>query len=95
VVPAARFKDSYGALAPEFVARRESLIPFPLSFPNENFEAFLAHMAGCERGIGLPEGFVPHSTHWLVRGDEVGRGTRRHCSSAAPSRSGPRCLARA
>jgi predicted acetyltransferase len=71
VVPSAPYKDSYRALVAEFVARGEPLIPFTLSFPHENFEAFLAQLAGCERGIGIPEDFVPHSTFWLVRGDEV------------------------
>lgn len=71
VAPSAAWKDSYRACVKEFEARGEEKIPFPLAFPNENFAAFLAHMAGCERGIGLPAGFVPHSTFWLVRGDEV------------------------
>jgi predicted acetyltransferase len=71
VIPSAPHKDSYRALVAEFAARGEPLIPFPLSFPHENFEAFLAQLAGCARGIGIPEGFVPHSTFWLVRGAEV------------------------
>jgi predicted acetyltransferase len=71
VVPSAPHKDSYRTLVAEFVARGEPLIPFPLSFAHENFEAFLAQLAGCERGIGIPEGFVPHSTFWLMRGEDV------------------------
>ncbi|HEX4944692.1 MAG TPA: GNAT family N-acetyltransferase [Usitatibacteraceae bacterium] len=71
VVPSSSYKDSYRSLVAEFLARGERLIPFPLSFPNENFEAFLAQLAGCEQGIGIPEGFVPHSTFWLLRGEEV------------------------
>ncbi|MBL0141194.1 MAG: GNAT family N-acetyltransferase [Betaproteobacteria bacterium] len=71
VTPCAAHKDSYRALVAEFTQRGEPLIPFPLSFPHENFEAFLAQLAGCARGIGIPEGFVPHSTFWLVRGAEV------------------------
>lgn len=69
--PSAAWKDSYRAYVKELEARGEEKIPFPLAFPNENFAAFLAHMAGCGRGIGLPPGFVPHSTFWLLRGDEV------------------------
>jgi len=26
----------------------------------------LARLDGCSRGVGLPDGFVPHSTFWLV-----------------------------
>jgi len=71
VAPSAAWKDSYRAYVKELEARGEAKIPFPLAFPNENFAAFLAHLAGCERGIGIPAGFVPHSTFWLVRGSEV------------------------
>jgi len=79
VAPAAPYKDSYRALVAEFTERGEPLIPFPLSFPHENFEAFLAQLAGCARGIGIPAEFVPHSTFWLVRGAEVvGVSTLRH-----------------
>jgi predicted acetyltransferase len=71
VAPSVAFKDSYRALVAEFTASGEPLVPFPLSFPHDNFEAFLAGLAGCERGIGIPADFVPHSTYWLVEGDEV------------------------
>lgn len=71
VAPSAAYKDSYRALVAEFTAGGEPLVPFPLAFPNENFEAFLAALAGCERGIGIPADFVPHSTFWLVEGAEV------------------------
>lgn len=71
VVPGPGGKESYRALVAEFTSGGEELIPFPLSFPNENFEAFLAQLAGCERGIGIPADFVPHSTFWLVEGAQV------------------------
>ena len=79
VPPSARYKDSYRALVAEFVAGGEPLVPFTLAFPHENFEALLADLAGAERGIGVPIGFVPHSTFWLVRGEEiVGVSNLRH-----------------
>jgi len=73
------FKDSYRALVAEFAARGEPFVPFPLGFPHDNFEALLAQLAGCDRGIGIPEGFVPHSTFWLVDdGEVVGVSNLRH-----------------
>ena len=79
IAPSPACKESYRALVAEFAARGEEPIPFPLSFPNENFEAFLAHLAGCERGIGIPADFVPHSTFWLVEdGEVVGVSNLRH-----------------
>ena len=71
VAPHRDHKDSYRALVREFTDRGEPLVPFPLSFANENFEAFLAQLAGCVQGIGIPPGFVPHSTFWLMEGGEV------------------------
>ena len=53
ISPVAKHKDSYRALVAEFVACGEKLIPFPLSFPNENFAAFLAHLEGYAKGIGI------------------------------------------
>lgn len=42
--------------------------------------AGFARLAGCERGEGIPPGFVPHSTCWLVddRDEVVGVANLRH-----------------
>jgi predicted acetyltransferase len=69
--PHAGLRDSYREMVREFVERGERLIPFPLSFPLDDFDACLAKLAACERGEGLPSGFVPHSTYWLVRNGKV------------------------
>lgn len=71
VAPSAAWKDSYRSLVDEFAASNEPAVPFTLAFPHENFEAFLAELAGAARGVGIPSSFVPHSTFWLVRGAEV------------------------
>ena len=78
--PHAALVRSYRELVREFTARGEDLIPFPLSFANDDFDAFLAQLAACERGEGLPEGFVPHTTFWLVdgAGEVVGVSNLRH-----------------
>lgn len=78
--PHAGLQDSYRRLVREFAERGERLVPFPLEFPNEDFPAFLARLSACARGEGLPVGFVPHSTYWLVRdaGEVVGVSNLRH-----------------
>lgn len=78
--PYARFQDSYRQLVREFLERGEPLVPFTLSFEHSDFPAFLARLAACARGEGVPDGFVPHSTYWLVRDDEevVGVSNLRH-----------------
>ena len=62
-------KDSYLSLVAEFIECGEPLIPFPMSFANTDFAAFLKEMEDCAQGIGVPDGFVPHETFWLVVDD--------------------------
>lgn len=78
--PHAALADSYPAMVREFVDRGEALIPFLLSFAHDDFGAFLAQLSACERGEGIPAGFVPHSTFWLVddAGEVVGVSNLRH-----------------
>lgn len=63
--------DSYRELVADFRKAGEPLIPFPLTFPNADFPAFLARLAACQRGAGISKGFVAHSTYWLVCDDVV------------------------
>jgi predicted acetyltransferase len=70
--PHAGLQHSYRGLVREFLELGEPLVPFPLAFANGDFAAFLAKLSACARGEGIPEGFVPHSTYWLVHhGSEV------------------------
>jgi predicted acetyltransferase len=72
IEPTARLRESYTGLVQEFVSRGEKLIPFVLEFPHDDFDALLRRFQEMKAGIGLPEGFVPHTTYWLVRnGEEV------------------------
>ena len=88
--PHAGLQDSYRNLVREFVERGEPLVPFTLSFPNDDFEAFLSRLAACSRGEGLPPGFVPHTTFWLVRDgvEVVGVSNLRHELTDALRREG-------
>jgi predicted acetyltransferase len=80
VEPTAALQASYRGLVAEFLARGEPLVPFTLGFPHEDFGALLARLDDCARGIGIPEGFVAHSTYWLVRdgAEIVGVSNLRH-----------------
>jgi predicted acetyltransferase len=69
--PHAALADSYRGMIREILDGGEELIPFPLSFDNTDFSAFLARLAASSRGEGIPEGFVANTTFWLV--DEGGR----------------------
>jgi predicted acetyltransferase len=78
--PHAGRAGSYRAMVREFTDRGEALVPFPLAFSNDDFDAFVAKLEGCARGEGIPEGFVPHTTYWLVDDTDevVGVSNLRH-----------------
>ena len=88
--PQERFRYSYCGLVREFSEGGEALVPFPLSFPHDDFHAFLARMRAASRGEGISPGFVPHSTYWLVRGSSevVGVSNVRHRLTEALRRAG-------
>ena len=72
--------DSYRALVREFLVRGERPVPFVLDWPNADAAAFVERCAASARGEGLPEGFVPHSTFWIVEDgrEVVGVSNLRH-----------------
>lgn len=90
VHPIAHLQDSYRALIAEFSANGDPLVPFTLAFDNTDFDAFLAKLGDCANGIGVPDGFVAHSTFWLVRDDKevVGVSNIRHALTPALLREG-------
>src|ERR1035437_9845292 len=90
VLPHAKFRESYCNLVAEFLANGEPLVPFTLGFESTNFDALLAKLDACARGVGIPEGFVAHSTFWLVRdGTEVvGVSNIRHSLTPSLRREG-------
>ena len=90
VHPSANLRDAYRALIAEFVANGDALVPFTLEFENTDFDAFLSKLSDCARGVGLPSGFVAHSTFWLVRGgtEVIGVSNIRHALTPALLREG-------
>jgi len=88
--PSRELRDSYGGLIAEIESAGEKRIPFPLSFPFEDFDALLETLEDATQGIGLSKGFVPHSTYWLVRGvkEIVGVSNLRHSLTPSLLREG-------
>jgi predicted acetyltransferase len=90
VEPGIDLRESYRGLVAEFTKAGESLVPFVLAFEHDDFPALLARLDNCKRGIGIPAGFVAHSTYWLVRdGSEVvGVSNIRHALTEGLRREG-------
>jgi predicted acetyltransferase len=90
VHPNASLRDAYRSLVAEWVASGEALVPFTLAFEHADFDAFLAKLGDCAAGVGVPDGFVAHSTFWLVRDqtEVVGVSNIRHALTPALRREG-------
>ena len=89
VNPSKDYEASYRSLLEEFKTRGERLIPFPLGFPHENFPELIARLEENSKGLGLPDGFVAHSTYWLVTDSEIlGVSNLRHSLTPALRKEG-------
>jgi predicted acetyltransferase len=79
IAPDRRYAASYRELIKEIVDAREPFIPFTLGFAHDDIDQLLATLDDHAHGRRLPEGFVPHSTFWLVSAAEiVGVSNLRH-----------------
>lgn len=72
--------ESYRSLVDEFRAAGERLVPFPLGYPYDDGTALVQRLDREAQGEDLPDGFVAHSTFWLVLGGQavVGVSNVRH-----------------
>ncbi|HQH25916.1 MAG TPA: GNAT family N-acetyltransferase, partial [Oligoflexia bacterium] len=66
VQPSIEYEASYRSFLAEFQQRQEKLIPFPLLFPADDFRALIKRLRDAQTGLGVPQGFVAHSTFWLI-----------------------------
>jgi predicted acetyltransferase len=69
--PTADMADSYRALVSEFTTAGEDLIPFPLSFPNDDIAELIRKLEDNSNGIGIFDKFAPNSTYWLIHENQV------------------------
>ncbi|MBU4484959.1 GNAT family N-acetyltransferase [bacterium] len=80
IEPCVEFKSSYLELISEFEDAGKPLVPFLLQLPTDNFSGLIKMLKECEEGIGIQDGWVSHSTYWLVRNKShiVGVSNLRH-----------------
>ena len=77
VKPHITYQSSYLAYIEEL--GDEERYPFPMDFDHRDFPAMLQRIADFEQGVNIPTGYVPSTTYWLVRGDEIlGAANLRH-----------------
>lgn len=70
--PSAHFEASHSSLIEEFRKRGDDLVPWVLAEVGGDFAEYVTRLEQYSRGFGLPKGFVPTTTLWLVDGsDEI------------------------
>jgi hypothetical protein len=67
VNPSKDYEASYRSLLEEFRARGERLIPFPLSFPHENFSELIARLEENSNGLGITRHVIHDNVSVKVR----------------------------
>ncbi len=77
IKPSVEYEKSYRSYIRELGDSER--YPFTLDFEFDDFPALVTRLNNCSLGIGLPEGWVPHTTFWLVENSEiVGVSSLRH-----------------
>ncbi|CAE6946901.1 GNAT family N-acetyltransferase [Vibrio sp. B1FLJ16] len=66
VVPSTEYQESYIQMVREFSERGEAFVPFILAEDFDDFPSMLDRLAAYARGEQMPDGFVAHSSFWLV-----------------------------
>ena len=70
VKPSIAYKIAYLEMIDEWKMTGEAFTPWVLGEDASDFSAMILRFENFPKGIGIPEGFVPHSTFWLVRNDK-------------------------
>ena len=66
VKPSVDLKPAYLSFYEEWKASEEEMIPWVIGKDPTDFEGMVSSLLEAEKGIGLPEGWVPDSTYWLI-----------------------------
>lgn len=66
IKPTTRLRKSHESFVAEFRRSGEEIVPWVLDRVGRSFERYINWLELASRGIGLPEGYVPHSTFWLI-----------------------------
>ncbi|GGB38488.1 acetyltransferase [Lentibacillus populi] len=71
IQPTVDFKAAYLDFHDEWVKSGETMIPWVIEKDPTDFAAMVQSLLEAALGIGLPDGWVPDSTYWLVKDDNL------------------------
>ncbi len=66
VKPQIEFKNEYLSFYQEWKESGGKMVPWVIAKDPSDFPSMLQFLSDNEQGIGLPEGWVPDSTYWLI-----------------------------
>lgn len=66
IKPDVGMEESYVGFRQEWLDKGEANMPAVLKEDAGDFAALVARLEAAEQGAGLPEGWVPYSTYWLI-----------------------------
>lgn len=66
IAPRDDLESSHVSFVEEFRSAGERVVPWVADEPYESFDDYVAKLLAAAKGIGVPPGFVPHSTFWLI-----------------------------
>ncbi|UCE36714.1 MAG: GNAT family N-acetyltransferase [Thermoplasmata archaeon] len=66
IEPSIDYQKEYTQFLEDFKSTKEKLVPFILEYDTSKFPGFIQKLKDSSMGIGLPEGWIPHTTFWLV-----------------------------
>ncbi|WP_410513058.1 GNAT family N-acetyltransferase [Paenibacillus sp. BR2-3] len=78
--PCIELREQYLAFYEDWIHSGEEMVPWVIRKDPSDFENMLQFLVDNERGLDLPEGWVPSSTYWLATADSrvVGAVNIRH-----------------
>jgi predicted acetyltransferase len=72
IKPTMRLRKSHESFVAEFRKSGEEVVPWVLDRVGKSFSKYITWLELNSQGVGLPEGYVPNSTFWLVdSNDEI------------------------
>jgi predicted acetyltransferase len=66
VTPTVDLKDEYLEMLDQWQKSGEKFVPWVLNFDPSDFHSMVQNFENFSKGIGIEDGFVKHSTYWLV-----------------------------
>jgi predicted acetyltransferase len=75
IVPTVGLAAEHQLMLNEWLYTGERMVPYTLQGDTSNFSRYIGQLKDCEKGIGVPDGFVPSSTFWLVNSENEILGT--------------------